>query len=165
LKKLFKKIWPIAVGLGLAAIIIISYIFCFPGSLNPEKAVTGYIKASMKQDINQMMKFSSEYQKTVLFGNRDYTISSLKDRLKKSYDEYDTIYAESEITFILISTVSINSDSNEYKELLSKYEEVTGNKDISGIKEIVLKVFVDGEENRKQTVYAVKSGISWFYGF
>lgn len=165
MKKLLKKTWPIIAGLVLAAIIIFSYINFFPGSLSAKKAVTEYIASSMKQDVNGIIKYSSDYQKIMLYGSKDYTNKKLKDKLNKSYGNYDNIYAESEISFLLISAVEIDVDSDEYEITINKYEDITGSKDISAIKKVTVKLFIDGEENRKQTVYAVKSGLSWLYGF
>jgi hypothetical protein len=163
LRKALRLIIPVAVGLGLAAVIIFSYLNFFSGAFSPEDAVKGYIRASMVQDVNDMLRYSSEYQKVVLYGSRDYTDGKLKNRLKTAYKDSESIYADSKISFSVESVIEIRDDTDEYAYVSAEYEYMTGKTDISDISQVTVKVFVDGQQKQKSTVYAVKSGISWYY--
>lgn len=163
-KRILRVLLPVLIGLGLAGMIIVSYLFFFP-ALTAEKAVTGYIKASLQQDVSGMLRYASEYQKIKLYGNKNYTNSALREKLEKSYANVENIYAGSTITFSIESIAEIDSDSEEYQQFAEKYKEVTGSTDFSKIAKITVKVYVNGKQNQKQTVYAVKSGIGWYYGY
>ncbi len=165
LKKLLRTLLPVLIGLGLAGIIIASYLFLFPGAITAEKAVTGYIKASLQQDVSDMLRYASDYQKVKLYGNKNFTNSALREKLEKSYSGAENIYANSKIAFSVESITEIDSGSDEYQIFADDYELVTGSKDFSKVVKITVKVYVDGKQYQKQSVYAVKSGISWYYGY
>lgn len=165
MKKILHNLIPVFIGLALAAVIIFSYFMFFTGAFTPEKAVTGYIKASMMQDADNMVKYASDYQKVKLFGKKDFTDSQLKEKLEKIYADAPNTYEDSSIAFSVVSSTELNSESEEYKKALSDYEDITGKNNISAVTKIVIKVFVDGKQTQKNTVYAVKSGLSWYYGF
>ncbi|PKM63317.1 MAG: hypothetical protein CVU97_00655 [Firmicutes bacterium HGW-Firmicutes-21] len=163
MKRFMRIAIPIFLGLGLALAIIFCYLTFFTGAFSPEKAVMGYLKASMTQDVSGMLKYSSEYQKIVLYGNKDLSNKKLKENLKTAYKGIDNIYADSKITFSIDSITEIEKNSDEYANVLDAYEYMTGKTNISAVTQVVIKVFVDGKQKQKSTVYAVKSGISWYY--
>lgn len=165
IKKLTRTLLPILIGLALAGIIIAAYLFVFPGSLTAEKAVTSYIKASLQQDVSDMVRYASEYQKIKLYGSKEYTNTALRNKLEKSYSSAENIYADSEITFSVESITEIDSGSDEYKDFSENYKQITGDDDFSKVAKITVKVYVDGKQYQKQSVYAVKSGLSWYYGY
>lgn len=165
IKKIMRVLVPVLIGLGLAVLIIASYLFLFPGALTAEKAVTGYIKASLQQDASAMVRYASDYQKVKLYGNKNFTNAALKEKLEKSYSGVENIYADSTIAFSVESVTEVDPDSDDYLLFVSEYMSVTGNNDFSKVEKITVKVFVDGKQQQKQTVYAIKSGISWYYGY
>lgn len=163
-KSVLRVLLPVVIGLGLAGIIIASYLFWLP-ALTAEKAVTGYIEASLRQDVSDMVRYASEYQKVKLYGSKNYTNAALRKKLEKTYASVDNIYASSAITFVIESIAEVDSDSEEYRQFVKEYQEITGNADFSKIAKITVKVYVNGKQNQKQTVYAVKSGVGWYYGY
>jgi len=165
LKKFLRKMTPIFIGLGLAAIIISSYIFLVTGAVSPEKAVTGYLKASITQDVNGMVKYASDYEKVSLYGSKKFSNNALKSSLKTSYADAENIYADNVITFSIISITEIEPESDEYTDIVENYEYLVGNSDFSEAVKVEVKVFVDGKQKQKSTVYAVKSGLRWYYGY
>lgn len=165
MKKFILKIIPVLIGLGLAAVLIFSYINYFPGAFSPEDAVTGYIKASMTEDVNNMLKFASDYQKTSLYGNKEFSNSKLRKMLTKLYAEQEDLYSDKKITFTIELVSPLDPASNEYADFKDEYQYMTGNTDFSKVTMITLKVFVDGKQKQKSTVFAVKSGLRWYYGY
>lgn len=158
-----KTIFPVLIGLGLALIIIFSYILFFPGALTAEKAVTGYLKSSMTWDVNGIMKYASDYQKISLYGTQEYSTRNFKNKLKGQYSKGKNIYADKKITFSILNNIEIDKDSDEYANIVDNYKSMTGKSDFSNVRQITVKTFVDGKQIQKSTVYAIKSGISWFY--
>lgn len=165
MKNILKVFLPIFIGIGLAVIILLSYFYFATGAFSPETAVTKYIKASMTQDINGMLKYASDYQKTTLYGSTDFTNRALKAMLKKTYTDTENIYKDSEITFFIESKTEIEQDSDEYSQIVEEYEFTAEKADFSAVIKIVVRVYVDGKQKQTNTVYAVKSGFGWYYGF
>jgi len=164
LKKNLKNLIPVLIGLGFALIVIFSLVSFFPGALTAEKAVTGYLKASMIYDANNIVKYSSDYVKVNFYRSKDFSNNDLKDKLKKQYAEAINIYANSKISFSIISKIEIDKDSEEYATIVDNYKYITGkDANFSDVRQITVKIFIDGKENPKVTAYAIKSGISWFY--
>ena len=75
----------------------------------------------------------------------------------------ENIYADSKITFSIVSATVIEPESDEYVNLVDNYKYKTGNADFTDVTQVVVKVFVDGKQLQKSTVYAIKSGLSWYY--
>ena len=165
MNKMIRVLIPVTIGLGLAAVAIFVFLAFFSGAASPETAATSYIKASMKQDVGSMMRYASDYQKTVLYGSKGFTESALRSKLKTAYGYAENIYAESTITFTTDSVRELDSGSDEYTEALEKYEFMTGSRDISGIAVITVTVYVDGNRKYTSTVTAVKKGLYWYYAY
>lgn len=163
MKPLSKILIPILAGLVIAVLIIILFTTLISGAFTPKDAVSGYLKASMLQDISGMLKYSSPYQKIVLYGNKDYTDSKLKNMLHLAYKDRVSIYSDSVITFAFDDIAELDKESKEYKAVLEEYEYLTGNTDIDDVCRVTVKVFVDGNQKQKSTVYSLKIGFTWYY--
>ncbi|HBR31207.1 MAG TPA: hypothetical protein DD733_03885 [Clostridiales bacterium] len=162
MKRLYRIAIPILFLVLSAAFV---YFYAFSGAFSPEDAVTGYIKASMKQDSSGMVRYSSDYQKTILFGSRDFTDSAIKTQLKKSYANVENIYKDSKITFSISDVQEISSQTDEYSKVTDAFVYTAGKADFSAVTKVAVTVYVDGKQKQKSTVYAVKCGLYWYYGY
>lgn len=161
-----KKVFVFILCLLLATVAvfgakIIKQVFA-KGANAPEDAVWCYEKASMLYDVSDMMKYSSDYNISVL-NDANPSNDSVEDYLKRLYEKTSSIYAFSKLTYSVTSKVYYERHEAEYGELLAKYLERSRNGDIEEFCKVTLKVFENGEQRFSYPAYAVKYSGRWFF--
>ncbi len=165
-KKVLIYILCAVIGVAIAAGLIIGFDAVFSGAPNPEKAIAEYEKAALLYDIDGMIEYSSDYNKTVLYGNRETSDRLLESYLKKGYEGRSPQYSENEIKFALVSSLEYEKDSRRYNEAMIKYDQKVenGSDDISKIA-IVKMTVTKGDTDTTREYLAVKKGTRWYFAY
>lgn len=165
-KKLFIYILCAVLGIAIAFGVIIICDYIFTGAPTPQEAIAEYEKAAILYDVDNMIEYSSEYNKIVLYGNRETSDRLLSSYLKKGYVGNAPQYNESEISFKLISSLEYESGSKKYDEAMDKYcQKVENGRDSIDSIAIVKMTVVKGKSETTRNYVAVKSGGRWYFAY
>ncbi len=153
-------------GIVLAAVLIFVANMVFTGASSPEQAIAEYERAAILYDIENMIEYSSDYNKTVLYGNRETSDRLLESYLKKGYEGKTPQYTESDIKFSLISVLEYEKDSKKYEDAMKKYTQKVenGNEDIDKIA-IVKMTVTKGTNETTREYLAVKISGRWYFAY
>ncbi len=164
-KKILVYILCALLGVGLAAGGIIVFDMAFAGAPTPEEAIAEYERAAILYDIDGMIEYSSEYNKTVLYGNQKTSDRLLEAYLKKAYAENKPQYSESEIAFKLLYALEYEKGSKKYEEAMKKYSQKA--EDVENIDSVaIVKMTVAKAGNETTRNYlAVKTGGRWYFAY
>lgn len=154
------------IGLALAAGLIMIYNAAFSGAATPQEAVANYQKAALLYDVDNMIEYSSEYNKIVLYGNRETSDRLLRSYLNKGYAEYDAKYTEDQLSFKLISVMEYEKGEKKYDLVMERYNDKVenGSDDIEKVA-IVSMTVVNGDGESTRDYLAVKVGLRWYYAY
>lgn len=166
LKKLIIYLLCAIVGLGVAFGIIVIADLAVTGASTPAEAIKEYEKAALLYDVDGMIEYSSEYNKIVLYGNRETSDRLLESYLEKAYVGKTPKYNEDQISFKLISSLEYERGSRKYEESLRKYNDriENGSDSIDAVAIVKMCVVTDGEEKTNQYL-AVKCDGRWFFAY
>ena len=164
-KKTFIYILCVVLGIALAAGGIIIFDMAFAGASNPEKAIAEYERAAILYDVDGMIEYSSEYNKTVLYGNQKTSDRLLKAYLNKAYADNEPQYGESEISFQLVSSLEYEKGSKKYDEAMKKYTQKADNGDNVDRIAIVRMKVIKGDSETTRNYLAVKTGGRWYFAY
>ncbi len=166
-KKIIIYILCAVIGIGVAAGAIFVYNELYAGADTPQEAVADYLKASLLYDVDGMIEYSSDYNKTVLFGNRESTSDpELREYLVKGYEGYEARYTESEISFQLVSVMEYEPNEAKFEEIMQKYIQKDADaRETVDTFAIVEMVVIKGDSKTTTNYLAVNSGTRWFYGY
>ena len=165
-KKILIYLLCAAIGIGVAFGIIVIADLAVTGASSPAEAVKEYEKAALLYDIDGMIEYSSEYNKIVLYGNRQTSDRLLEDYLQKAYADKTAKYQENEISFQLISSLEYEKGSRKYEESLKKYNEKieNGSDSIDSVAIVKMKV-ITGSDYKTKDYLAVNVGGRWFFAY
>lgn len=153
------------IGIGIAVLTVLLFDWLISGAPTPQEAVSRYQTAALTYNVDDMIEYSSEYNKTVLYGNRETNDTLLKDYLEKGYENYDAMYEESKITFKLVG------DILEYEKGEGRFDEITkeyGEKaDLEDVKKaaLVRMAVHNGKYETTREYVVVKCGSRWYYAY
>lgn len=153
-------------GIIVAAAIIIAADLIFTGAPSPEEAVAGYERAAILYDVDGMIEYSSQYNKIVLYGNRETSDRLLESYLKKGYEGNAPQYTEDEIKFSLVSSLEYEKGSKKYEEAMGKYTQKVenGTEDIDKIAIVKMKI-TKGTTDTTREYVAVKISGRWYFAY
>ena len=154
------------IGVGIAIGIIFVADLAFTGASTPAEAIKEYETAALLYDVDGMIEYSSEYNKVVLYDNRETSDRLLEDYLTKAYVGRTPKYSESEISFQLISSLEYEKGSRKYEESLRKYNEKieNGSDGIDSVAIVKMKV-ITGSNVLTKDYLAVNVNGRWFYAY
>lgn len=152
-------------GLLFAALAIWGAGAVFSGESSPEKAVAAYLRASVLYDVDGMVEHASEYQKQALYDGQYKNDRELKKFLNGFYKDISSLYADSEISFVLEHTQVFEKDSEEFELIAKKYSEKADASRIKKVARVKMSTVIDGKKQSPKTYIAVKCGLRWFYGY
>lgn len=154
------------IGLAVAAAVILVMSLVFTGASTPAEAIKEYEKAALLYDVDGMIEYSSEYNKTVLYGNRETSDRLLEAYLEKAYSDSEPQYTEDEISFKLVSALEYEKGSKKYEEAMEKYcEKVENGKDNIDTVAIVKMTVVKGTNETTREYLAIESGGRWYFAY
>lgn len=165
-KKRLIYVFCVVLGIVLAALLVFIGSAIFSGASTPEEAVAEYQKASLLYDIDGMIEYSSDYNKTVLYGNRETTDKLLKPYLQKGYEGFGAKYTEDDIKFGLVSVLRYEQGDKKFETAMEKYNEKVenGSDDIDEI--AIVRMTVDtGKSKTTRNYVAVRVGSRWYFAF
>ncbi len=152
------------IGIAIALLAVLIFDTVFSGAPTPEEAVADYQRAALIYDIDGMIEYSSEYNKTVLYGNRETTDKLLKDYLKKGYAGYTAPYEEEKINFKLVSVLEYEKGEGRFDEITELYSEKADGEEIK--KAAIVRMTVDnGKSDTTRDYVAVKCGMRWYFAY
>ena len=165
-KKAFIFLGCALAGIILAAVLLYVFDLAVTGARTPEQAIADYEKAAILYDIDDMIEYSSSYNKIVLYGNKETSDRLLKSYLEKGYEGKTSQYAQSEIAFKLVSVVNYEKGSKKYEEALDKYvQKVENGRDEVEEIAIVKMTIVKGTSETTRNYVAVRVGSRWYFAF
>lgn len=166
IKKVIIYILCVVLGVAVAAGGILLFDMIFTGAATPAEAVAEYEKAAILYDVDGMIEYSSEYNKIVLYGNRETSDRLLESYLIKGYEDNEPQYTESEISFRLISALEYERGSKKYEEAMEKYvEKVEDGKESVDSVAIVRMTVIKGDSETTRNYLAVKVGGRWYFAY
>ena len=135
-----------------------------PGASSPELAVQHYEEACMLYDADDMVRYSSDYNRYVLYRSRTpESAGELKRYLKDIYAQQQSVYSGKEIEVRFSGTETIEPGSEEYETLRAEYASVADASDVAAFARLKLTIYADGTQLVTRTDYAVKLGSRWYY--
>ncbi|MBQ1206380.1 MAG: hypothetical protein IIX67_04160 [Clostridia bacterium] len=166
IKKIIIYLLCAVIGVGVAIAVIFIADLAVTGGSTPAEAIKEYEKAALLYDVDGMIEYSSEYNKVVLYDNRETSDRLLEDYLTKAYVGRTPKYSESEISFQLISSLEYEKGSRKYEESLRKYNEKieNGSDGIDSVAIVKMKV-ITGSNVLTKDYLAVNVNGRWFYAY
>ncbi len=165
-KKRLTFILCAVIGILIAAGSIYLWNTFSTGSDTPQEAVRDYLTASLIYDVDGMIRYSSDYNKTVLYGNQETSDELLKVYLKKAYDGKDSGYTESDIKVQLVSSLEYEKGESKYDEIMKKYKQKDANAEETVEKFAIVEIILTKGNSKTTSKYlAVKSENRWYYGY
>ena len=164
MKAFCKKFWPLLCFLCalLVALVVFWARSFFPG---PADAVKGYLKASLRYDVDGMLLYGSDYQLVSLAGNGNIPKETLRKNLKDYYEKNGFVGKTGKVTFGEAVVTEFDPSGSTYKNYLDEYAAKADPETVSGIARVTVKAFIDGVFQKEYSVIAVKCGARWYYGF
>ncbi len=163
---MFKKIaLPVVAGFIMAALVLTLVIFISDMLTGPEDVAAEYLRACMYQDVEAMVKYSSDYNKAVLNGGTLPSDGHLKDKLKSIYSQADSIYDGKEITFGIAASSPIEDGTAEYEEVYLTYSSLADFESVSEVYSVELNVYVGGTKQQTSRCILIKQGGYWRFAY
>lgn len=164
MRSIFKKYWPLC-ALGVVLLAVLCTVLLFVLRSTPEKAVEGYIRASLEYDADGLLRYASEYQITALGGFEGIDLETLRKNLEDSYELAAQYREDGKITFESEVVETPEKGSERYTQLLDNYGFKGTPEDVDAFAVVEGKYYVDGKLRDDYRVVAVKCGLKWYYGF
>ena len=164
MKNVIKRFWPLLlVGLILIAVLIgvlVSHL-----RSTPERAVEGYIRASLQYDADGLLKYASAYQLTALKGNVEMDLDTLRETLKTGYGQAMDYRETGKITFESEVKELIEPGTEAFEELLTEYAFKADPSEVQAFASVTARCYIDGKLQRTYSAIAVRCDGTWYYGF
>lgn len=160
-----KFVLPVAIALAASALVLTAVLYIADMSTPPEDIASEYIKACMYQDVDAMVRYSSDYNKAALNGGSMPDDKHLKNKLNTIYSEAQSIYLNDEITFGVISSTEIKSDHAEYEDVYVNYSRLADFGKITAVQRVELNVYVNGNRQQTNRCYLVKENGYWRFAY
>lgn len=164
IKTFFRRYWPLLAFFTVCAVagaVLLIRAF-LPG---PEAAVKGYLNASLRYDVDEMLFYASDYQKKALAGNADIPEETLRANLKAFYESEQLQPENGEIDFLNVRVTDVEPGSARYDRYLTEYGYKADADAVDKLALVSLTCSVSGKRKTDYRVVAVKCGLRWYYGF
>ena len=163
-KKILTFLLCAVIGVAVALLAVLIFDAVFSGAPTPEEAISNYQRAALTYNIEDMIEYSSEYNKTVLYGNRETNDKLLRQYLKKGYEGYTAPYELEKINFKLISVLEYEKGEGRFDEITRLYSEKSDSEKIK--KAAIVRMTVDnGKSDTTRDYLAVKCGMRWYFAY
>lgn len=165
MKNVLKRFWPL-LTVGLIAVGILIGVWVYNARSTPERAVEGFLRASLQYDADGLIEYASDYQLTLLKGNdTGMDTDTLRKTLRASYEQADAYREKGKITFQSEVGEPILPDTAEFDALLEEYAYKADPSNVESFVLVTARCYVDGKLRRTYFAYAVKCGGKWYYGY
>ena len=163
MKNFLKKYWVLC-AFGAFVLVAALVIGALVLRSTPQKAVEGYIRASLEYDAEKLIKYASDYQVTAM-SFEDIDREQLLENLKKSYELAAEYREDGKITFDSKVTEEVEKGTARFQELLDEYGFKADPETVDAFAVVEGEYSVDGKVRDDFKVVAVKCGMKWYYGF
>lgn len=165
MKNIVKRFWPL-LAVGLIAVGILVGLLINNARSTPQRAVEGYLRASLQYDADGLIKYASEYQLTLLKGNDpEMDTDTLRKTLRAGYEQAAAYRENGKITFQSEVGESILPGNAEFDKLLEDYAFKADPLAAEAFTLVTAHCYVDGKLHRTYFAYAVQCNHKWYYGF
>ena len=165
MKSIFKRFWPL-LTVALIFIVILTCMLVVRLRSTPERAVEGYLRASLQYDADGLIKYSSSYQLTLLKGNDpEMDTDALRKTLCAGYEQAEAYREKGKITFQSEVGEPILPGTAEFDKLSEEYAFKADPSEVESFALVTAHCYVDGKQRRTYFVYAVQCDHKWYYGF
>ena len=164
MKNVWKKYWPLC-SLGILLLLAGVVLLAVAMRSTPEKAVEGYIRASLEYDVDGLLEHASEYQLTSLMGNTKVDMDTLRKSLTVAYEQAAEYREKGDIDFFSEEPILVAHGSDQYNELLERYAVRGTPEDVDEMAIVAGVYYIDGVLAKSYRVVAVNCGGTWYYGF
>ena len=155
-----------AVIFATAAGLLVSELL-LPGASGPKKALQSYIEATLLYDVQGMIKYSSEYNKYNLYGNRYLgSDTSLSEYLEKSYGSIDSGYKGKTVEILILSEERVTYEVLTMLENLYTTRSDGNERKYPDAQEfLAIRFSVNADETYQYSAsaYVVKTEGRWYY--
>ncbi len=163
-KTVWKRFWPLLTfGLLLLALAVGLLVWHFRST--PERAVEGYLRASLEKDADGLLRYASDYQLTVLKGNTDMDLDDLREMLRRLYERPEAYRETGQIRFQSEVDEPIEPGQEKFDELLTEYGYKADPTEVEAFALVTAHCYIDGRLSQTSFVYAVRCDGKWYYGF
>lgn len=163
-KTVCKRFWPLLTfGVLLLALAVGLLVWHFHST--PERAVEGFLRASLEQDTDGLLRYASDYQLTVLKGNAEMDLDDLREMLRRSYEQAEAFRETGRIRFQSEVGESVGPGQADFDDLLAEYGYKADPTEVESFALVTAHCYIDGRLSRTYFVYAVRCGGKWYYGF
>ncbi len=163
-KNVWKRFWPLLLS-GLLLVALATGLLIWHFRSTPERAVEGYLRASLKQDADGLLRYASDYQLTVLKGNTEMDLDALRGMLERSYEQAEAFRETGRIRFESEVDAPIRPGGEGFDDLLAEYGYKADSSEVESFSLVTAHCYIDGRLSRTYFVYAVRCGGKWYYGF
>lgn len=164
MKTIIKRFWPLLL-VGLIVIGVLTGVLVSRFHRTPERAVEGYIRASLQYDADGLLKYASEYQLTALKGNVEMDLDTLRETLKTSYEQAIEYREQGKITFESEVVQLIEPGTEEFDALLKEYAFKADPSKVEAFASVSARCYISGDLQRTYFAVAVCCDGTWYYGF
>ena len=165
MKNIIKRFWPF-LTVGLLAVGILVGVLLYNARSTPEGSVEGFLRASLQYDADELIRYASEYQLTLLKGNdTGMDTDTLRKTLRASYEQAAAYREEGKITFQSEVGEPILPGKAEFDALLEEYAFKADPSEVESFVLVTAHCYVDSKLRRTYFAYAVQCGGKWYYGF
>lgn len=165
-KKILTYTLCAVIGIAIAIGLVVLFNTVFTGANTPQEAAVKYLEASILYDIDGMIKYSSDYNKTVLYGNQETSDRLLRSTLTTAYKDIQQGYTADQLDFKLLSVTEFTKGEAKFDQIMEKYIEKDADAKDTVEKFAVVELVVTKGTTTTTTKYlAVKCGIRWYYGY
>lgn len=163
MKNVLKKYWVLCAFGALVLIgALVTALFALRST--PQKAVEGYIRASLEYDAEKLIKYASDYQVTAM-SFADIDREQLSEKLKEDYERAAEYRENGKITFESKVTEEVEKGTERFEELSAEYGFKADPETADAFAIVEGVYYVDGKARDDFKVAAVKCGMTWYYGF
>lgn len=165
MKNIVKRFWPL-LAVGLIAVGVLTGVLLHNARSTPERAVEGYLRASLQYDADGLIKYASDYQLTLLKGNDpEMDTDALRKTLRAGYEQADAYRENGKITFQSEVGEPILPGTDDFDKLLEDYAFKANPSKVESFVLVTAHCYVDGKLKRTYFAYAVQCDHKWYYGF
>lgn len=164
MKKICRKYWPL---LSLLVLLVVGGTVFGVLQLRstPTRAVEGYLRASLKYDADELLRYASDYQIAKLSGYAEVDMNTLRKNLRKSYEDAAEYRIKGKITFRSTLQEQPEKGTQRFEQLLEEYAVHADESKVSELAVVSCTIYVDGNFYRTNRAVAVKCNGKWYYGY
>lgn len=159
----FVILLTLAVVLLITAASLIIVSLTRDGGKTVDDALWNYEKGCMLYDSERIVKYSSDYRRYELAGNRESTRSELIETLDKAYSKSTSPYLQGKLEYSSSRLKYYDAGSTAYSSLIDEYAAFADTTGIERFADITAVIAYNGTQVLKIKATLVKISGRWFF--